>query len=577
MSLKNEPAVRYAIWNAYNRRCQITKKLIESITDMEVDHIISVDIFKDKEKIKLYNLPKDFNIDGLENLRPVLRVWNREKSNQELPSELVILNLLKAKKIRKLVEREIEKYHEEKKYALNIEAIKETIRNKEITLEEFIDQMNDYQVDFGEEIIRTENNFINSIEVNSHTVRISAHLPRVEEREGNCLFTFNSFYLRNVNITLSHQEILKTLYKGLKTPLELLMRPYILENCLENEYKTYIITIGGCVFNLDKFEVNHLIRAIDIFLESYIKSIKKIECKLESSSFYPMLYNLNNYKLICITPNLFEQIILFTEKHDYESGESKWHIFDAHGKMIKVYDKNSGKYRCIIYGISENHDRYSWYKSQSDVWLVWDYMANSSEDLWSAKETYTWLIKDLIPAVETFFQTPSKGKIFRRNKSIIKNNTTIYTKNDKYFDSKTNVTSGMLLNIAERIQLMYSLESQVYMNWNNYLQIYESIISLVRICPNPDYHYISSKLDLGQVIDKEELLKKINQIKNQEQDSKGKMNCRKLDLLFRAFYVLVRDSADILTTKEITNLVALIEEPINNYNKLKLVESQYIE
>ena len=213
------------------------------------------------------------------------------------------------------------------------------------------------------------------------------------------------------------------------------MRPYISENSLENEYKTYIITIGGCVFNLDKNEVNHLISAIDIFMESYIKSIKRIEDKLESSSFYPMLYDLNNYKLICIPPDLFEKIILFTKNHDYENGVSEWHIFDAHGTMIKVYDKNSRKYRCFIYGISENHDRYSWLKAQSDVWLVWDYMAVSKEELWSAKETYTWLINDLIPAVESFFQVPSKSNIFRKNKNILKNNTRIDAKNDKYFET----------------------------------------------------------------------------------------------------------------------------------------------
>ncbi|WP_163072677.1 hypothetical protein, partial [Bacillus paranthracis] len=219
MSLKNEPAVRYALWIAYNRRCQITKNLIENITDMEVDHIISVDTFKDKKKVAIYDLPEDFDLNGLENLRPVLRAWNREKSNQELPTEQVTLNLMKARKIKKLVEREISKFHEEKKYALGIEAIREAIQHKKITSEAYMDQINGYQVDFGSEVIKFESEFNKSIEVNSHSVSITGHLPRLEEREGSCLFTFNSFYLRQVNISLSHQEILKSLYRGYKTPL----------------------------------------------------------------------------------------------------------------------------------------------------------------------------------------------------------------------------------------------------------------------------------------------------------------------------------------------------------------------
>ncbi|WP_445491545.1 hypothetical protein [Niallia sp. 03133] len=573
MSLKDENAVRYAIWNAYKRRCQITKNLIENITDMEIDHIISVSTFKDKKKVAIYNLPEDFDLHGLENLRPVLRAWNREKSNQELPSEQVNLNLLKARNLKKLVEREITKYHEEKQYALSIEVIREAIRKKDIALEEYVDQIRDYQVDYGYEVISNENNFINSIEVNSHSVRISAHLPRVEEREGNCLFSFNSFYLRQVNITLSHQEILRTLYRGHKTPLELSMRSYIMVNTLSNEFKTYIISIGGCVFHLDIDEVKHLIRAIDIFIENYVEAIKNIECKLESKNFYPMLHDLNNYKLICILPDLFEKIILFTRDHDYSAGESEWHIFDANGTMIKVYEKDSGKYRCFLYAISDNNDGFNWYNTHSNVWLVWDYMNIAGEDLWSAQSTFRWLIEDLIPAVEVYFNTPTKFSMFKKKQNGTKINATIYTNKDKFYDIKTKVSKSKLFKIGESLQLMYSIEKQFYMQWSSYINIYDAILYLVRICPSPDYPYISSKLCLGQVVNKEDLLRNINQEK--EKENKGKIYSEKLDLLFRIFTTLVRDSLNVLKEEEISKLISLIEEPINTYNTVKLVESQY--
>ncbi|MEW9137882.1 hypothetical protein ACQGSH_14820 [Bacillus wiedmannii] len=572
MSLKNEPAVRYAIWTAYNRRCQITKNLIENITDMEVDHIISVDTFKNKEKIKIYDLPEDFDVNGLENLRPVLRVWNREKSNQELPSEQVILNLMKARKIKKLVKREIAKFHEEKKYALSIEAIREAIQNKETSLEEYMDQIKGYQVDFGDKVIKFESEFTKSVEVNSHSVRISGHLPRLEEREGSCLFTFNSFYLRQVNISLSHQEILKTLYGGYKTPLILSMRPYIMENTSNQELKTYSIIIGGCVFNLELEEVKHLIRAIDIFMENYIEAIKEIENKLESNNFYPMVHDLNNYKLICIPVKLFEKIMLFIQKHDYAEGDSKWHIFDSHGRMIKIYDKNAREYRCFIYPIADNNDGYSWYNSNDRVWLVWDYMSISGKELWSVQKTYRWLVEDLIPTVETFF-TPSRGSIFKKRKNSITVSQLIYTSNDKYYDINKKVSASQLLNIVESLQVMYSLGSKIYMNWSDYLNVYDAILYLMKICPKLDYYYICSKLSLGQIENKEELWKAIEQLKQNEVE--GIINSGKLDMLFRAFFALVKDTLHVITEEDIAKVISLVKEHVNIYNDMKLVESQW--
>ncbi|HDR8383532.1 TPA: hypothetical protein QC222_004993 [Bacillus cereus] len=572
MSIKNQPAVRFAIWNAYNRRCAISKNLIENITDMEIDHIISVATFKDKDKVRLYDLPENFELDGLENLRPVLRVWNREKSNQDLPSGQVNLDLMKAKKLKKLVEREIEKYHEEKKYALSIESIRESIQRKEISLEEYMDEIKGYKENFGDELIRIKNKFVNSIEVNSHSVRISAHLPRIREREGNCLFTFNSFYLRQVNITLTHEEILRTLYKGHKTPFHLSLRPYIIKNKLARKLKTYTVTLGGCVFNLELEEVNHLIKAIDIFMESYIEAMKKIENELESNHFYPLLSNFNNYKLLCIPTNLYEKILLFIRKHDYAHGDSNWHIFDAQGQGIKVYDKNKGKYRCFIYAVTSNNNRHVWYSSNDSVWLVWDYMTIEGEELWSAQKTYKWLVENLIPVVECAFK-PKRNALFNSRKDNIKMNDFIYTSTDKYYDINKTFSSSSLLNIIESLQIMYSLKEYVYINNSLYLNIYDSIIYLVNISSKLDYHYISSKLGLSDIDNNEDLVVKINRLKQKKVNEV--IHGKTLDKLYRVLYILVQDLLEVITEEVVVKILSLIREHVNTYNTVKLIESQY--
>ncbi len=195
-----------------------------------------------------------------------------KKSYYEAPEEITAKLLRKAKNKISDVNREIQKYLEESNYALKIETMRKAVKSGELKLEEYIDQVNNFVSDYGDEFVEYENEFTNFRSIKYNSVKLDGYLPRLNEPEGSCLFTFNSFYIRGMSITLTHNEILQTLFKGTKTPTDQLMRPYIVDKLSEDNY---IIQLGSSRFNLSKDETMHLCEVVDRFISEYIVAIEK--------------------------------------------------------------------------------------------------------------------------------------------------------------------------------------------------------------------------------------------------------------------------------------------------------------
>lgn len=159
-NLKGKAEVRFALWSVYNKKCAICGEPI-SYTQLHIDHIIAESLEKDRNELhgvlKKYELPKDFQINSLYNLRPACAYCNREKSYYEAPEEITAKLLRKAKNKINDVNREIKKYLEESNYALQLEAMRMAVKTGELNLEEWIDQVNNFVADYGDEFVKYEN------------------------------------------------------------------------------------------------------------------------------------------------------------------------------------------------------------------------------------------------------------------------------------------------------------------------------------------------------------------------------------------------------------------------------------
>lgn len=99
-----KPLEREALWEAHNRLCYYCRHSLV-LRSMEVDHLISQDLAENSglwaKTLEEFGLPKDFDVDGLNNLVPACRLCNADKSNRVFsPGRIVIdLNVIAKRRI----------------------------------------------------------------------------------------------------------------------------------------------------------------------------------------------------------------------------------------------------------------------------------------------------------------------------------------------------------------------------------------------------------------------------------------------------------------------------------------------
>ncbi|MBU4620917.1 MULTISPECIES: HNH endonuclease [Bacillus] len=589
MALKDKPEVRYALWQAHQRRCTICLEDLFNYSDLQVDHIIPEATFKDNKKVKKvindFKLTLDFDFNGLENLRPAHHKCNNDKRNNDLPEEISSRLLRRAKGKIKEVKKHIKKFEEEAKYALSLEVIRKQLNEGKITTEEYADRLNNHMADFGEADIKNFSTDGKFLKYKNKSVILEGYLPVINENRGSCLFTFNSFYIRGTNISLGHKEILSELYPGNNTPIHFEMRRYIVAKLDENNY---IVQLGNSRFNLSYEEVFNLCIVIDKFISAYIEAIIELEEIIDCKDFFPNHYDLSKYHLIKVNMNLWKEILEFSSEHDYEKGSSKWHIFDASGdNMLKVYikedDENYNKgHKCIIHSFIDNY--YSLAPSNY-VWLLWNDMNLSKEygvkDYWTVKHTYKWLTRELLPKIIRENSTVKSKRIFEKKEKI--NNIQVgnyYSDGEhRYFSSMYIVNATQLVSLVNEIQLFYSISRYVCTNKTEIINLYRAILASTKANNKLNYHYLCSTLNItpftNNKVDIENfLINKIDYYNNLIENELGllKIYSYQLDLLFRVLSSNLKELKIDLELEDIREYLESIDWYINDYNTNKLVK-----
>ena len=525
MALKDQPEVRYALWQAYQRRCAICYEDLFNYSDLEIDHIIAESNknhdMKLKNLIDTYELNNNFDLDGLENLRPTHSKCNNKKRNSEAPREVTAQLLRIANNKVKDVKKHMKRFEDEAKYALNIESVRIHLKNGDINLEQYVDQINNYIADYGVEESKNKSRFSNDVMYKNKTVMLQGYLPKLREPKGSCLLTFNSFYIRGTTINLDHGEILKNLYDGNQTPIGFGMRSYIIAEINEDNF---IVQLGNSRFTLNKGELQNLCLVIDKFITEYIAALKDIENILQANEFIPHQYDLTKYRLLKVRKELWTSMLKFSRKNDYESNDTKWNIFDASGNnMLKIYFKEKYSmydkgYKCIIHSFIE--DSYSWEPSDY-VWLVWWDINHGDEynlrEYWTVQQTYDWLTKEFIPyVIYDQFQPYKKSKLilkrkvsydeFRKSHDITGN---YYNGEKRYYSIEQIDDKDKLIGLLSELNIFYSVIKEVFLQREDVIKLYNLILLSLEESDHLDYHYLCSKLGINKTSNKEKIVETI--------------------------------------------------------------------
>ena len=120
-----------------------------------------------------------------------------------------------------------------------------------------------------------------------------------------------------------------------------------------------------------------------------------------------------SFEICSINEDLWRLLRAFVKAHDFEKGTGPWHLFDATGAGIKVYNKRPTAALDAGYHVFlEAERRARW--TPSDGWLtvIWKPQqghgdprwALSPREHWDATYAHDWLLEELVPAALAWHQ-----------------------------------------------------------------------------------------------------------------------------------------------------------------------------
>lgn len=574
----SNPIVRAALYIEHDGKC-FYEGLPIRFQDIQIDHIIPKYLEGSEElikKLKTLGLPEDFNINSIYNLVPCRPNINQVKNKKEYPDEFLahcihMRTTMKAEKIKDRIKKLTTEYKSDKKLAKLTSMLNEYNNKKK--LEELYNTLSrekpfteSRELNKGENYCTYTKSFSN--------VQLSGYIPLYPSLEGSCLITFSNLRLRDCMITLDHKQIMKSLFSGVNTEIDLKLRNYIIYPY--NKKDIYYVDLANIRIPLEHEEVEQLTKIIDDFFYCYIKECRNLYFLLSRDKFNKSNESneSNQIRLIKISKQLWFTILRFCKEFDYDNGNSEWNIFDSSGSLIKVYYKDQAEFKAFImpeiegskYIVSDNED----------IWLIWtdEFFSNrkieklQSNKIWSPIYTYRWLVDELIPRAIYYYSEENRG-LFKKKISYIDFKKNFYISNFAYTIPFNSNEEQNILEFVSKIQLFYSTYRDDYYDRSDLIDLYESLKIIIERSDISlgGLQYIMGKLDIIGAQNKknilEELEKRVANI-----ISEGIYSAFAIDNIFRCMEVSIRDYTNNLSEKDII----LLKRKLNIFNEKRIID-----
>lgn len=565
---------RRAIWEIYNYKCFYSGTPLE-YSDMELDHIIPAS-YKDKP-YELHRILQDcklddsFELNSLYNLVPTSRFNNNRKSDLEFNTVTLLYWLGLVREKVPSIEKKILNLRKKRDYDQHLSMLKAHVEdeNDEIKREQLLVDIFSFISIENDEFIEQEEVYDKEYEKvfrkYKKRIGLEAILPKYNNLETECIIYFNTLKARDCMLVLDNNIVLSRLFEGLFTDPKYGARAFIEYD--KSKYKnqdlidleSVKVHLGNSRIKLSVDDIYVLCDVIDSYAIKYIECMNAVEDTLKSHSF-PLSKRKNNYKLIALSYNDWRILIDFTIKHDVDSGNSEWNIFDRNYHYIKVYtDKSHARYDLGYHAFF--HAEFSEEMIMNpelvskDVCVTFEYIEDlnsrgiesiNEKENWNVETSYSWFVNELLP------KALGKGttkRILNKNKGNYFESNVFekvhYIKNKKITCRKDLYEIIFLLQnyFHESPHKRYRIKKQ------DFTGIYNSIITCLVRSKNADLFYICSKLNVSQCKSIEELIDSINGLIESIQDTT--LNGFGVDYLFRAFLITLQNDKVNLSLQDL--------------------------
>lgn len=399
---------RMALWEAHGRKCVYDGGPV-SWDAVQIDHILPRSLWSDitgkRQVFEALGLPETFSPNNLENLVPCRALRNSQKNDWVFAPEAAHFFRQKAKEKKSEVNRWLEKLareEEQDRIRSQAEAACEQSPALKQRLLEVLAATEPYPTNdlIAKDVVR----------ISRPRVLLECILPKGEDY-GSLLIKINTLYLHRVQITLDPHRILSVLFRGWGTDCPLEKRGFVVGPRADAPGE-WFVHLGGTSVFLTEDEIEQLCDAVDRCAPHFINALQDREYRAGTLCFAPD--GPEDVRLLTIKRSLWAEILHFSREHDYDAGNSEWHIFDSQGNShIKTVLRTSAgeitPFCTYVYCTVDESDGIGpMIHPEDDVCLCWNasqsvLRSGATEDEspigWNAQFTFDWLTQKLIPEV----------------------------------------------------------------------------------------------------------------------------------------------------------------------------------
>lgn len=539
--------VRMAIWKVYNGKDYYKSEPIK-FREMEIDHIIPKDYFKEinSQKLKklLYDLglSSDFQCDDLLNYVPTTRASNIQKTN-EISFPRISAAIDQAKEKHDSIIEEINKFNSQNDAFEIATCLAKYIEKSSEEWENYINVVLNEVYDFEESESINEN----FLSISKTRVWLNGKLPSINDLNLSCSLEFRSVKIRDVVFTLQGNNVFE-LFNGIHTKLNNDVNNHRSFINFKDRSGLYSISIGYDRILLTKNETQQLCDVIDKYYDYVFSKIYSIENK----------FDLKNFIIAK------EGIVLFDSTYEfyYELYNNVKNIFSfkdytlrINGNEISIVQGND--IRAII-KVKQKLNNFTLFMPRVVYILKGNYVENdiSSDGFWTPTETIIWLKKIFFPLYRTKFNT--------NNLLNAKDEISYYSDDTINLDSVKNIDDFII--VINKLQLFYSEINNCFLDCSN---IYQGLLLLVEnaFLNKENVAYICSTLKL----------KNTDKITNELNAEfyihlNYELSTREIDYILRCYIEILNKCEIRINYSKVKLLCDHLKDIVEYYNSQKLLK-----
>lgn len=254
--------------------------------------------------------------------------------------------------------------------------------------------------------------------IENESVRMEVLLPSPRSHIASAIFSFARSNLAGVSLAIAGKDLVHWLqwaghcHDPIKGPFTLPL----------GDSSRFLLTTQKFQLSLDRKELEDLNWCLIQVWTHYLETIQRLEANWRCLRFK----RLNDssqpvHTIYSVSRFLWRLIMIYAREHDYATGETEEHIFDASGNSVlkvfspRVTDSLDSGYHLILYvyqegGMCSSHE--------SSILIGWS--ANHLRELssswgprglWSAEFTHDWLSITLIPRVMRWYRGKCRAEL----------------------------------------------------------------------------------------------------------------------------------------------------------------------